>query len=573
MNNEVLINRDDLETIDSNMNYLSNNLDNVTANMNQMENRLNQVSNEFSSLQDSIKKTVLDTQRTALVLNAKQTIMLLQNEYDRKYRRRDDIRSRVLGIIQAVDVNKLKRDTIEMISEESIVNNSDYWLTYSLLALSSWYLNDRESADNYLKKALQKDAEATSLLLCLIHLRANRNDTAIRWLNQYLGMQDPTKIDGKIALVFEAITSGIFNKEMQDICLNRFEEWLHVLNNNLEYRTKEVTRWGNEFKTYQTNKRLEEYPYINKFVVEKDIFVDMSNKISSVSGIAEHFKDVMSSILPHKEEFVEKIDELIKRLIFNFDKEERDLANSLAMNEYIIKYDGNIEEATLKYNNDEDFLNSYCDFYKHITNIALSHEKKEYSPNTIKMAMALSKDIIVMAYNNYVSLKENLNNNKFTIKLNDYEGITSNGENEKELIDEVNNMLDKKFYKEIYNPKIIGVWNVLSIVLLCVVIIYGNVIPFLGIVCFIMVVIYNVVTLYKRSKERKKKQEMLLKLKEDYRETLCNVIAEIVDNYFIVIDKINEDEDFVTYVKSLKYTDYFAKTIDNKYRNIITEDN
>lgn len=569
MNNEVLINKEDLETIDNNMTYLSDNLDIVTNNINQMEGRLNQVSSEFSSLQNNLKKTVMETQRTTLVLNAKQTIMLLRQEYDRKYRYRDDIRRKVKGLIQAGDINKLRKSTLEMIGEEAIVNSPDYWLTPALLALCSWYLSDKESAHNYLQEALKRDAETTSLLLCLIHIRAARYQTATKWLTRYLGMQTPTSIDGKIAIVFEAITQGIFNQEMQELCLSRFEEWQTVLNENASYKSKQLEKWQQKFQTYHQGIS-DKNPYTNKFIQEKDVINNQDLQLSALEIIKEDFQNIINKPVLKIENTSTIIDRLLDILIYNCDKEEWQLHNSLAMNEYIVKCDGNVDKAIKKYENTQDILNQYHDFYTHITNIALNNTEQEYSPNTIKMAMAFSKELIISAYQTITIFNKN-EPKTFTIKIEEYTGTTENGSNERELVSDVMKFIDNKYHHEIYTPKLINFKNILTFILAVLLIIFCNKYVLVLVIGLLPIAGYNLFTIYKVYQERKRKLGQLANIKKDYIIILLNVLAEIVDAHFNYQDKFKEYQEFLAYLQNLNYRDYFTKTSDNNYRNILKE--
>ena len=240
---------------------LSEVIDTVNKNMFEMEDKLGRVSDEFNVLQDEMKKVIMDTKNNGLVLNAKQTIMMLQNEYDSKYKYRDNIRRRVNGLIQSVDINAVKKTTIETIGEESIINNPDYWLSPALLALCSWYSDNKEIAYRSLQEALNRDAEMTSLLFCFVHLRAGRVNTSIKWLNKYLSMQSPRSIDKKIIIIIDAVANGVFTREMQDICLSRFNEWNLSLNGFGEIRENQVSKWREYFNRIliKSNNKIEAY--------------------------------------------------------------------------------------------------------------------------------------------------------------------------------------------------------------------------------------------------------------------------------------------------------------------------
>lgn len=571
MNDEVLINKDDLETIDNNMIYLSNNLDNVTANVSQIEGRLDQVSRDFSSLQDNIKQTVMETQRTTLVLNAKQTIMLLRQEYDRKYRYRDEIRRKVKGLIKAQDINVLKRETISLIGEEAIINSPNYWLTPALLALCSWYIDDQEGAKKYLQEALKQDAETTALLMCFIHIRAKRMATATKWLYRYLGMQNPMLIDGKIVLIFEAITSGIFDSEMQKICLDTFNEWIRVLNQYPEYKNKQYSKWENKFTSYQEKSQVDGNPYVDKFVENKIEFNNKMKRVAAIDLIMEDFKEIMNKDSSKKEITNDKIDKLLDLLIYNCDREERELHNSIVMNEYIIKSNGDVMNAKKAYENDLDFLNDYQDFYTHVTNIALCYQQDRYSINTIKMAIAFSKEIILKVYQKVINL-DRAKQNEVKILIEDYQGVTTDGSNERELVKEMNSSLDKKFFNEVYSPKLLGLNNIISFIILILLIIFCHKYWLILLLGIVFVLIYNGVIIYKRYRERQVKIGQLNEIKKDHTIVLLNTIAEIVDGYFMIEDKIAINKNFISYLNGLNYQDYFTKTSDDNYRNILQEE-
>jgi len=571
MNDEFLINKEDLETIDSNIEYLSNNLNVVNENINQMEGRLNQVSNEFNSLQQNIKETVLETQRNTMLLNAKQTIMLLNQEYDRKYRYRDDVRRKVKGLIQAADINKLKRETIEMIGLESIVNSPDYWLTSALLALCSWYTNDRESAYNYLNEALKRDPETTALLLCFIHIRANRLSTATNWLNRYLSMQNPTSIDGKIVLIIEAIGSGIFNNEMQSICFNTFEEWTKVLNSQPEYKNQQVKRWQEKFISYGKQQAKEKYAYIDKFVINKEDYINHLNQINSIGEIFNDFNKIINKKQEKYNTKVEIIDKLLDTLIYNFDSEEWQLHSSIEMNNYIIKCNGDVESAKYLYQKDSNILNQYSDFYTHITNIALTNDDEKYLVNTKKIAFAYSKDIILSSYKSITNSTNDLED--LIIKLDNYQVTTKDGSNERELIYNIYKMIDQDFHDDIYKPKLINNKNILTFIAAIFIIIFCNKYLLLLLIGLLCIAFYNIFSILKIYNERKKKISQVDNIKTQYIIGLLNVVAEIVDSKFEKEDNLDKNNQIISFLNNLDYRNYFGKTIDNEHRNILKEGN
>ena len=65
------------------------------------------------------------------------------------------------------------------------------------------------------------------------------------------------------------------------------------------------------------------------------------------------------------------------------------------------------------------------------------------------MAMALSKDWISEAYNN-ISKSFETNDLSIDIKIDTWNGTTTNGQNEKELLNDLDNHIDKELDNELW---------------------------------------------------------------------------------------------------------------------------
>ena len=81
--------------------------------------------------------------------------MISQMEFDKRYQYRDNVRNKILGIIQSLDINVIKKSTIENLRDDSLINNHNYWLSSSLVSLCSWYTNNKEMAYIALESAIK----------------------------------------------------------------------------------------------------------------------------------------------------------------------------------------------------------------------------------------------------------------------------------------------------------------------------------------------------------------------------------------------------------------------------------
>ena len=307
-----------LSTLENNLQVLANNIGTVSQNVHTVngqidavQGQVDSVQNEVKSLEEEIKIFMQEIKQGTAISNARQTILMAEAEYTKKYSHRDEVRRRVNGLLQSVDINAIKKSTIENISEETIVNTPDYWLAPALVSLCAWYTDNKPLAEKALKEAMNRDDEKTSLLFCLVHLRANRIETSLKWLNRYLSMQDPTKMENKIITILDAITSGIFGPIAKKRCLEKINEWILELNNYNELKNIQIDRWERYFREQLTTLDENEFPYIMKYVEESKIVKDIIEVSTTQENILHDFKSIMNEENYSKTSPNNKTDEIL----------------------------------------------------------------------------------------------------------------------------------------------------------------------------------------------------------------------------------------------------------------------
>lgn len=156
--------------------YIADGIDKIYETINnvdiKLDDNLNDLKEEVNKLNIEVNNLVTSLRETTIVTEAKQNIMISQMEFDKRYQYRDDVRNKILGIIQSLDINVIKKSTIENLRDDSLINNHNYWLSSSLVALCSWYTNNKEMAYIALESAIKYNDQKTSLLFSLIHLYA-----------------------------------------------------------------------------------------------------------------------------------------------------------------------------------------------------------------------------------------------------------------------------------------------------------------------------------------------------------------------------------------------------------------
>lgn len=566
-----------LSVLENNLQVLAKNIGTVSQNVNIVNGQIDTVQgqvdtmkNEVKSLEEEIKNFMLEIKQGTVVSNARQTILMTESEYNKKYGHRDEVRRRVNGLLQSIDIQAIKKTTVENISEETIINNPDYWLAPALVSLCAWYINNKDLAEKALKEAMNRDDEKTSLLFCLVHLRANRIDTSLKWLNRYLSMQNPTKMESKIITILDAITSGVFGVTAKKKCLEKVNEWILELNSYSEFKNIQIDRWERFFREKLISIDENEFPYIMKHVEESNSIKDIIEISRTQENILNDFQNIMNENQYLSTSNTNKIDEILHMLVFNYDKEELILKRDIQKNKHIIEENGDMAKALKEFEKTSIALEDENNFYNHITNIAIAKNTIVANLNTKKLAISLSKNFIIEGYNKISNINSPDMLPDLNIIIDEWCGLTKNGNNEEELQKNLDNHLEDKFHDEVYSDHLFNT-KMLFAIILGVILIFGSIIlkqPILAAIIFAVVLIYNIVEFLNAYSKREAKVKQLNELKKQHKTLLSNIIAEIVDYYFIYKDNIKTKEAFFNYINSFNYENYIDI---NSSRNIIID--
>ena len=117
-NQAVVMSAANLDIIENNLGQLAKNIGSVSVNVEQVDNKVNKVTDSVKTIEDEIKNFMVEIRGSTIVSNAKQSIMMSQEELNKQYGHYDNVRRKINGIFQATDINAVKKSTIENISEQ-----------------------------------------------------------------------------------------------------------------------------------------------------------------------------------------------------------------------------------------------------------------------------------------------------------------------------------------------------------------------------------------------------------------------------------------------------------------------
>ena len=556
-NQAVAISAANLDIIEKNLGSLAKNIGDVSVNVGEVDLKVNKVTNSVKTIEDEIKNFMIEIRGSTIVSNAKQSIMMSQEELNKQYGHYDNVRRKINGIFQATDINAVKKSTIENISEQVIIDTPNYWLAPALVSLCAWLTNNKDLANRALKEAMNRDDEKTSLLFCLIHLRANRYETAIRWLTRYLEMQDPAKMESKIITVLDAITNGSFGANAKELCLTKIDSWIKELSSQPGYKEIQVDRWTKYINSLIITNSNEEYDFIKKYTNDLEKVTKILSISNSQNNILLELKNIIKEEQINNISTTSQIDKLVNMLVFNYENEELDLKKDIAKNRLIIEENGNVTKANERFKETEFAFQKATDFYSQLTNIAIEYKNTKPTINTRKMAMSLSKEWISEAYNN-ISKTFETNDLSIDIKIDTWNGTTTNGQNEKELLSDLANHIDKETHNDIYGKKLFDtkmiLLSIIGVILMILCISIHQ--PIVAVTILIGVIIFDAYQFFINYTERQQKIKKRNERKDYSKYILLNTIAEIVDFKFICKNNRKTHDQINIFLNSLDYRNY-----------------
>lgn len=559
----------DIRGITNNLQGINKNFEAVLSKVNSVDNKVDVVSTELSALCEEFRAFVNEANRVANLTDAKHNIVMLEQELEKEFGNYEVVRRHAVGIIQAADVNIVKKETIENITEELMLATPRYWLAPALIALSAWLSDNRELAEKALKEAIRRDDEKTSLLFCLISRRAGRLDGSLLWLERYFEMQDPEKMERKIIIVLDAFASGLFGGDTKGLCSSKIKQWIEELSSKSGFVEQQRENWKKVLESKKVAVNEEEFPVLKEHSPTWNKMKESLEVVQTHNEIYKYFNTIFNVPVENVTAVSAKIDEILDNLVGNYDIEELPIRNQLRRNRLVVEENGSLDRANKRFDIEAKSFERYEDFSQHLTNIALTPESTGALIATQKLAVALSKDWVLDAYEDLAAKGRMEVPVEVDINIENWSGKTRDGSNGEELVNSLNTYID-----EIKEKKLSKIhWlngTVVSTGLIATLVSFFTlatvVVPIIAMSIFTLTGISQ-----KRSIPNKKEkiETELENFRKTSQEILNGFLAEVVDYRRLYSEKDIESEKVVNFLKELTPEQYISVQSNSKAREIL----
>ena len=561
---DKLISRADLSLIERSLSNLAGSIDYVNNRVDQVDDNVKIVYNEVEKLANEFREYVEMQSLANRKAEAKMNLSAIRDKLKDNFGHYDVVRRTATGILQANDLAIVKSSMLSHITEKQMIETPNYWLTPCLVALAAWINDDQALAERALAEGIRRNDEKTSLFFGLICRRIGRENSSLKWFARYLEAQDEEKLDRKAVIVLDAFASGLLGNDTENFVYQQIQEWMSNLEAKPGFTERQLDNWKNAINSKRVPLKSGLYPYLEKYSHTWGNLQDVLEGANLNNDLYEYFKKVFEQKEETKKLKVE-LDKILDSLVTEFDEEELPLKREEQFEELVVKYNGSESKAHAQMALEKSVYDDYRDFMQLLTDASMNPEESKSSVATQKFATALSRNNIVMAFNDITAKNRIKVPYDIEINVDTFNDKTQNGEDEEEILNRFEELVEQEKTEELSKFKL-NIFDQFSIFAGIAIILYGIVKSFMNKNFAFITIILGVLLVVYHFGAKSRINELIQKTIAKYEEKLENgkqiiraIIAEIVDFRIEFKEKDAESQKVLDFFEQIKPEEYIKK--------------
>lgn len=421
----------DLSRIATALGSLGEGVDRVRAQVNAVDTSVSVTRVELANLHQQFQDFELRFERATEVGLSETRLVKVRQELERNFGHHGDVRRTATGLLQASDINIVRQETVNSVTEELMLLAPGYWLAPALVALSAWIQNKQDLAERALAESLRRDDEKTSLFFALICRRAGKTIACATWLDRYLGQQDPFKLKRQTIILIDATAGGVFAADVQLRCRQRFQSWIDDLASRAGFVEAQRQQWRDalEFRIGAAS-HAHRFAHLEKRSATWPNLETALNRAHLNVDFLHYLKSIYESPLPSPTRLIDSVDAQLQRLVSDHDSPELPLRREEALLELIIQEGGSKGEAQRKFALEQSAFEEEISFTQMLTNAAMHAEKSGATRASQRLALALSRDWLRDAYSDVTLATRQAAPAAIDITIDDWSGSSADGHDE-----------------------------------------------------------------------------------------------------------------------------------------------
>lgn len=422
---------------------------------------------------DKLHKLIIDlTEHYFLFKNmseASKKLTSYTDEYNNKFRFYNELRRITLGYVIGLDSYIVSNETLRKKVEKAYLANTDYWLSYAIMAVMLWASNEHEAAYRALNKALSIDCYKACVFFMLINLRFGRSNPACNWFITLLDKTDVNNMSDEWQYVLHAYLIGAMkgDDEFHSMVSSYFDKLMEQTVATSADFGRKVANKAKAYAESYIHITERAYPTLSEVSPNYDEIKKLLSDIEKIAVLAKVFDDVYRMEDDSDVGIFERIENILYNLINSYDDEEFKVIKILKENEAIMAAKGDMKIASQKY------LDQYGDNDEHKTfgdlmiKWAFTDDYRETNVTVRRFALSylknrISKGMTDYFENRYANVKE-----KYNFKIDLFAGESYDiecGENDYQSASEkIGAMYQKKKSKFILSDKFMKIFSLMGI--------------------------------------------------------------------------------------------------------------
>ncbi|MER7673394.1 hypothetical protein ABTY61_33715 [Kitasatospora sp. NPDC096128] len=390
--------RNQVAQVDRLVNRLSEQVGQVSGQVSAVGIAQRQTQSELQQLRADFLAFVHQSQLTANVQRAETRIGVIQDKVDHEFGHHKVVRRTAVGMLQAFDLGLVSEATVTSVSEQLMIQTPRYWLAPALVALAAWSADDPALCERAVDEAFRRSPERTSLLFALVLRRQGRQQAAVRWLRHYLIAQDPAALGREFAVILESISQGAFGAGGREMLHETLGRWRETLLGDDEARAAQVRRWRAEIDSLRAPSAAGEFPRLSQVSPQWPQLDAVLAAARAQQAILAKYTAMMAGESLPSERLEDAIDDILDRLVSEYDNEELPLRRDLAFNQAVVACDGDLDAARRAVDVDSASLEETLDYLTIQSTAALNPSAIGASASTQRLAVAACHEWFAQAH-------------------------------------------------------------------------------------------------------------------------------------------------------------------------------
>ena len=344
------------------LNYLEDSVPVLERNAHQMSSEVNSY---MASLRDKMKETETDVSDLFYALDelvrvytgfksmstASKNMTQYTDEYYTKFHFYNQLRRITIGYIIGLDKNIISSEVLRKQVETNYLQNTDYWLSYAIMAVMLWANDEKEAAYRALNKSIHMDYFKSAVFFMLVNLRFGRIEAAKQWYLVYLERVDVDNLSDEWQFLLQGYLSGVFGPDA------RFNELAREnLSNLLKQMESTHPNYGNMVSDYVVDFS-KGYSYVTQTEFENlrrycTNYDDIQNLLSDAEKnevLTQYIREMWEQDEEVSEDYGERVEDILYDLINAYDDTELEIWKKIRYNEHVLRARGDMQKAQIGY--------------------------------------------------------------------------------------------------------------------------------------------------------------------------------------------------------------------------------